>query len=179
MAYASRSMSETERCYAQIEKEALSVTWSCEKFSDYILGNSFTIETDHKPFVPLLNPSVLIHFLLEFFGFQLRMDRFDYIITHVPEKFLYTADTLSRAPINDEENELHLQKLTDIYVQEIVIPSLLASSERLDIYHQAQKKDFECSSIIDYCKAGMSIKSNSCPAQAQTFLEGTTLSHSL
>ena len=34
VAYASRSMSETERCSAQIEKEALSVTWSCEKFSD-------------------------------------------------------------------------------------------------------------------------------------------------
>ena len=48
MAYASRSMSETERRYAQIEKEALSVTWSCEKFSDYILRNSFTIETDNK-----------------------------------------------------------------------------------------------------------------------------------
>ena len=82
------------------------------------------------------------------------MDRFDYIITHVPGKILYTADTLSRASINDEENESHLQKLTDIYVQEIVIPSLPASSERLDIYRQAQKKDFEYSSIIDYCKAG-------------------------
>ena len=82
------------------------------------------------------------------------MDQFDYIITHVPGKFLYTADTLSRAPINDEENESHLQKLTDVYVREIVIPSLPASSERLDIYRQAQKKDFECSSIIDYCKAG-------------------------
>ena len=46
------------------------------------------------------------------------MDRFDYIITHVLGKFVYTADTLSRAPINDEENESHLQKLTDIYVQE-------------------------------------------------------------
>ena len=39
-------------------------------------------------------------------------------------------------------------------MQEIVIPSLPASSERLDIYRQAKKKDFECSSIIDYCKAG-------------------------
>ena len=59
MVYASKSMSETERCYAQIEKEALSVTWSCEKFLDYILENSFTIETDHKPLVPLLNSKCL------------------------------------------------------------------------------------------------------------------------
>ena len=54
VAYASRSMRETERRYAQIEKEALASTWACEKFSTYILGKKFLIETDHKPLVPLL-----------------------------------------------------------------------------------------------------------------------------
>jgi len=59
VAYASRSMSETERRYAQIEKEALAVTWACEKFTDYVLGRKFQIETDHKPLVPLLNTKQL------------------------------------------------------------------------------------------------------------------------
>jgi len=53
--YASRSMTETESWYAQIEKEALATTWACEKFSTYILGMKFAIETDHKPLVPLLD----------------------------------------------------------------------------------------------------------------------------
>ena len=57
--YASRSLSETECRYAQIEKEALAATWACEKFSDYIIGLNFTIETDHKPLVPLLGKKSL------------------------------------------------------------------------------------------------------------------------
>ena len=55
VAYASRSLSETERRYAQIEEEALAITWACEKFAMYILGKRFAIDTDHKPLVPLLS----------------------------------------------------------------------------------------------------------------------------
>ena len=35
VAYVSRSMTPTEQRYAQIEKEALALTWACECFSDY------------------------------------------------------------------------------------------------------------------------------------------------
>ena len=52
--FASRLLSETETCYAQIEKEALASTWACEKFSNYLLGMRFTLETNHKPLVLLL-----------------------------------------------------------------------------------------------------------------------------
>ena len=58
VAYASRSMSETERRYAQIEKEALAVTWVCRKFTDYILGRKFLIESDHKPLIPRDAPNM-------------------------------------------------------------------------------------------------------------------------
>jgi len=49
VAFASRALSDTERYYAQMEKEALALTWAAEKFSEYILGKSITLETDHKP----------------------------------------------------------------------------------------------------------------------------------
>ena len=55
IAYASRSMMETEARYAQIEKEALAATWACKKFTPYIQGKTITLETDHKPLVPLLS----------------------------------------------------------------------------------------------------------------------------
>ena len=59
VAFVSRSMSATEQRYAQIEKEALAVTWSCEKFTHYILGRHFSIESDHKPLIPLLSTKEL------------------------------------------------------------------------------------------------------------------------
>ena len=69
--YASRSLSETEKRYAVIEKEALAVTWASEKFSDYVLGLPFVLETDHKPLTALLNstelskmPPCILHFCL-------------------------------------------------------------------------------------------------------------------
>ena len=99
IAYASRIMSEVETRYAQIEKEALAITWSCEKFAEYILGMRIDIETDHKPLVPLLSTKQLDALPLRVLRFRLRMDRFDFTIHHVPGKEMYTADTLSRAAV--------------------------------------------------------------------------------
>ena len=38
--YASCTMTSTECRYAQVEKEALALTWACEKFANYVLGKS-------------------------------------------------------------------------------------------------------------------------------------------
>ena len=37
VAFASRALNETELHYAQIEKEALMLTWALERFSEYVL----------------------------------------------------------------------------------------------------------------------------------------------
>ena len=37
-AFVSRSLIETETCYAKIEKEALALTWAADKFAEYVLG---------------------------------------------------------------------------------------------------------------------------------------------
>jgi ABC-type phosphate transport system substrate-binding protein len=47
--YASRSMTDAEKNYAQIEKELLAVLFACEKFNQYIYGKKVLVQTDHKP----------------------------------------------------------------------------------------------------------------------------------
>lgn len=59
VAYISRALTDTKMNYAQIEKEALAVTWTCECFQGYLIGLHFTVETDHKPLVPLLSTKTL------------------------------------------------------------------------------------------------------------------------
>ena len=108
VAYASRSMSDTEKRYAQIEKGALATVWACDKFASYIVGLKFHIETDHKPLVPLLGSKHLDALPSRILRFQLRLARFDYTIQHVPGKLLCTADALSRAlgPITKADQQL-------------------------------------------------------------------------
>ena len=95
IAYASRSMTETEGRYAQIEKEALAVTWACEKFMTYILGKEIVIETDHKPLVSLLGGKNLDSLPPRILRYRLRLARFQYSIVHVPGKSLCTAPAQS------------------------------------------------------------------------------------
>lgn len=48
VAYASKALNETQRRYAQIEKELLAIVFGCKRFHQHVYGKTITIETDHK-----------------------------------------------------------------------------------------------------------------------------------
>lgn len=50
----SGELTSAEQAYSQIEMEALAVTLACKWLSLYVTGKRFTIFTDHKPSVSLL-----------------------------------------------------------------------------------------------------------------------------
>ena len=49
VAFASKALTETKCQYANIEREMLAAVFGVERFHTYVYGQSFTIESDHKP----------------------------------------------------------------------------------------------------------------------------------
>ena len=151
--YASRSFTDTEQRYAQVEKEALAMTWCCEKFADFLVGlPSFQIETDHKPLLALMKTKQLDELTPRIQRFRMRMMRFSYQVEYVAGKHLVTADALSRAPGRKprEEDRVTEEDLKS-FVQSVV-DSIPASDMRLEEVRREQMKDFECCSIIKFCQ---------------------------
>ena len=130
IAFASRALTPTEQRYAQIEKEALAVTWSYERFSDYLLGKTFHINTDHKPLVPLLSTKSLDELPIRIQRFKMRLMRYSFTISHVAGKNLITADALSRAPVSKSSYDDELCNEVQAYV-DLLCRNLPASDTRI------------------------------------------------
>lgn len=56
--FASRSLSDSERNMAQIEKELLGIVFATKKFHNYIYGREVQVITDHKPLISILKKKV-------------------------------------------------------------------------------------------------------------------------
>ena len=128
VAYASRSLSATESRYAQVENEALGITWAVEKLASFLIGKPFSVGTDHKPLVPLLSSKGLDERIQRF---RMRLFRFQFQISHVPGKDLITEDALSRQPLPEYDDtdsilECEAENYTNSFIR-----SLPASEERL------------------------------------------------
>jgi len=138
VAYISRALTETEQRYAQIKKEALGITWACERFQDYLIGIHFHIETDHKPLVPLLSSKSLHEMPLRVQRLRLRLMRYQYSISHVAGKELCTPDTLSRALVCSPDSQAEqLQRDVTAYVNLVI--GHLPATEKLLIETQKEQ----------------------------------------
>ena len=51
IAYASRSLSVSERNYSHLDKEALAIVFGVKHFHQYVYGRPFVIHSDHKPLI--------------------------------------------------------------------------------------------------------------------------------
>ncbi|XP_030578829.1 uncharacterized protein K02A2.6-like [Archocentrus centrarchus] len=162
VAFCSRTLSDAERRYSQIEKECLAGVWACERFARYVQGmDSFRLQTDHKPLVPLINTYDLDKAPPRCQRLLMRLLRFNVEAEHVPGKQLVVADTLSRRPQKHVSDET-----TDHVVQahvESIVANAPVSSERLSKIRVATQLDDELQQITGFIRNGWPPKTRLSP----------------
>lgn len=111
IAYASRSMSETEQRYAQVEKELLAIIYSCRKFHYFIYGREAVIKTDHMPLVALMEKEIHKIPSGKLQRMRIRLLNYRIKVEYLPGKFMFIADYLSRDSqkfkLTEEESVFH------------------------------------------------------------------------
>lgn len=123
MAYASKSLTETQQSYAQIEKEALAIAFGCHKFYQYLYGKHFIIESDHKPLETIFKKP-LEKCPLRLQRIKINLQNFDFEVKYTPGAQLYFADALSRTGIDNKNFELLIDEIethTDLLLDNDVI----------------------------------------------------------
>ena len=93
VAYASNKLSSAQQKYAVIERECLAIIWALEKFTVYLYGKEFVIQTDHQPLTflktaHLSNPRLL--------RWALKLQPYLFRIEAIPGRDNVGADYLSR-----------------------------------------------------------------------------------
>ena len=102
IAYVSRKLLPREKRYAVVEKECLAIVWGIKKFSTYLYGVPFVLETDHKPLAYLhqskhLNPRLM--------RWALMLQPYEIHIKVIKGSSNVGADYLSRAGHEDQNKE--------------------------------------------------------------------------
>ena len=98
--YHSRSLSDSEKNYAQIDREALAIILGLTKFNQYIWGRLVTIVTDHKPLLGLLGPNKPVPQMISprMQRWALKLSGFEYDLVYRPGPSIPEAEALSRLP---------------------------------------------------------------------------------
>lgn len=97
IAYASRTLLESECRYAVIEREALGVYWGINHFDEYLDGpKHFTVYTDHKPLCSLMTKEQVNKRCM---NYATRLSGYNFTILYRKGSSNANADVLSRYPV--------------------------------------------------------------------------------
>jgi len=145
IAYASRQTSVAEKKYAPTELEVAALVFAVESFEVYLLGNAFTVYTDHQALVS----SFLVHLKSQTRGllacWYLRLSKLlpQIKLEFKPGSANIVADTLSRAPVDSEARVLQVQ-------EEVASLEGDTKTQTLQQVQAEQKKDIELRKIFDF-----------------------------
>ena len=99
--FVSRTLTETEQKYSQIEKEGLACVFGVKRFHAYLHGHPFQLITDHQPLVTLFSEKKAIspQASARIQRWALTLANYEYTMKFRPTEKHGNADALSRCPL--------------------------------------------------------------------------------
>ena len=163
--YASRSLTETESRYSNIERELLAACWSLEKFNHYVFGKKVIIETDHKPLERIWKKTITsasrrLQRLL------LKMEKYDVEIRYIQGKTNVIADALSM--VSHMEPPMQGKEVPLLEVDTIT-NTLPASPAKLGEIRECTDQDVVLAHLKDVVHHGWPEYPNECPQDSREF----------
>lgn len=164
ISYASRSLTETEVRYAQIEKELLAIVFGVTKYHQYTYGRIVTIETDHKPLVSIFEKDIAqVSARLQ--RMLLKLLKYTLVVKYVPGKNLFLADTLSRAYLNIEtEDDPEL-----LYIVHALTNNLPMTSQKKELFKKETDIDPTLKKVKNLALTGWPKYKNDLPNEAKLY----------
>ena len=159
IAFASKTLTDVETRYANIERECLSVVFGLEKFDTYIYGRQITMYNNHKPLEMITRkpiqaaPPRLQRMLL-------RLQRYDFTLLYKPGKEMILADRLSRFPSRRENAPIELHQN---------IQHLMFTPDKINVIRGAVERDPILSTIYHITLNGWPSKISKVPRIAIQF----------
>ena len=98
IANASKTVTDTQKRYPQIQKETLSIIFALKKFHQFLYGRKFILVTDHKPLISMFGPNTATPVLAasRLASWALLLSQYNYTIEYRPTKQHGNAEALSR-----------------------------------------------------------------------------------
>lgn len=123
ISFASKSLTNTEKAYPPIEKEALGIVWAVERFKIYLLGIIFELETDHRPLETLFSTTSKPTARIE--RWLLRLQAFKFKVVY-RKGSANLADCLSRLASHVEDP--NWTEESEVYIRRAVVQSISSLS---------------------------------------------------
>ena len=97
IAFASLTLSSTERNYSASEREVLTCLWTCEHWHFYVYGRQYTLIADHQALKTLLSSGGSGHHPLRLHRWVDLLFQYNFSVVYRPGRFNVVTDCLSRA----------------------------------------------------------------------------------
>ena len=115
VAFASRTLTQSERRYSQIEKECLGLIFGCTMFDHCLHGRTkITALTDHKPLEKILTKSMNLE-LKRLQRMMLRLQKYRLEVSYRKGSLMYICDHLSISPFSKTQKESNNTEKYDIF----------------------------------------------------------------